>query len=194
MPDHHAGRIGPNAVLQLLSVLDGVEPGLGAEMLARAGLSGPPPDTGLMDEVAAAALHRALRAKRPDAAALLARAGQGTGDYILAHRIPHAATMLLRALPERLAAPILARAIARHAWTFAGSGQFAITAWHPLTFDLRGNPLIRGEVADAPLCQWHAAVFTRLFASRISRRARVIETACTAMGAPSCRFELCLRP
>lgn len=197
MPDGarpHHGRIGPNAVLQLLAVLDAVEPGLSARLLVAAGLSGPPPDTGLMDEAAAAALHRLIRATRPDAAALLSRAGWATGDYILAHRIPQPVAAMLRALPTGLAAPILARAIARHAWTFAGSGHFAIIGRHPLIFEMSENPLIRGEMANLPLCHWHAAVFTRLFSALVSRRARMDETACAAMGAPACRFEYSLCP
>lgn len=195
MPDHAApGRIGPNAVLQLLPVLDAAEPGLAARLLAEAGLDHAPADTGLMPEAPAAAFHRALRAARPEAAALLARAGQGTADYILAHRIPRAAQAVLRLLPGPVAAGLLARAVARHSWTFAGSGRFAIVSRRPLTFDLSDNPLIRGEVVGAPLCHWHAAVFTGLFRALAAPRARVEETACAAAGAPACRFVLRLRP
>src|SRR6056297_836771 len=151
-PGHAPGRIGPNAVLQLLPVLDAAEPGLAVRMLAAAGLDGPPSDAGLMDEGPAAALHRTVRRARPDADALLARAGRGTADYILAHRIPGPAQAMLRALPGPVAAPLLARAIARHAWTFAGSGRFRIAGRAPPVFELAGNPLIAGEAAEAPLC------------------------------------------
>lgn len=196
MPDPAAapGLIGPNAVLQLLPVLEAAEPGLAGGMLRRAGLDGPPSDHGLMAEGPAAALHRAVRGNCADANTILMRAGQGTAAYILAHRIPSVARAGLRCLPAWLAAPILARAIARHAWTFAGSGQFCIAGRAPLTFDLVDNPLIRGERATDPLCHWHAAVFTGLFRALVSRDARVIETDCAAQGAPACRFVLHLRP
>lgn len=196
MPDHAGapGLIGPNAVLQLLPVLDGITPGLAADLLRRAGLRGPPCDHGLMAEGPAAALHREVRASRPDAVEILSRAGQGTAAYILANRIPAAAKTALRCLPAALAARLLSRAIARHAWTFAGSGRFCVTGHHPLTFDLADNPLIRGEHGPDPLCHWHAAVFTGLFRALVSPDARFAETACAAQGARACRFVLRLRP
>lgn len=195
MPEPAApGRIGPNAVLQLLPVLDAAEPGLAARLLCEAGLDAPPGDHGLMAEAPAAALHRAVRARRTDAPDLLRRAGQGTAAYILAHRIPPAARAVLRLLPAPLAAPLLARTIARHAWTFAGSGRFRSEGRGPLAFELADNPLIRGEAAAGPLCHWHAAVLTGLFAALVHRDARVTEAACAAQGAPACRFVLCLDP
>jgi divinyl protochlorophyllide a 8-vinyl-reductase len=44
----------------------------------------------------------------------------------------------------------LGKAIARHAWTFAGSGRFRVVA--PLVFEIADNPIVRGEVSDVPLC------------------------------------------
>lgn len=156
-------------------------------------MDGPPSDAGLMDEGPAARMHAALRARLPDAApALLARAGRGTADYILAHRIPRPAQALLRALPPVLAAPLLTRAIAQHAWTFAGSGRFRVAG--RLTFEIADNPLIRGETAPAPICSWHAAVFERLFRVLVYDRLRAKETACCACGDPACRFELARGP
>jgi divinyl protochlorophyllide a 8-vinyl-reductase len=96
-------------------------------------------------------------------------------------------------MPAGLAAPILSRAIATHAWTFAGSGCFKIEALRPPVFLIHDNPVVRGEASDVPLCHWHAAVFERLFRRLVSRRTTVAETACCAQGAPACRFALRLR-
>jgi len=187
-----AGRIGPNAVLQLLPVLER-EGGaaLRDRLMVLAGLSAPPSDAGMMPEAPAAALHQALRRELPDRAPELARAaGRATGDYILAHRIPRRAQAILRLLPGAWSTRILARAIARHAWTFAGSGRFEVRPGKPLRFVVHDNPVVRGEKADAPVCHWHAAVFERLFTELSDPGIRVRETACCAAGDPACVFEL----
>jgi divinyl protochlorophyllide a 8-vinyl-reductase len=180
--------IGPNAVLQHAAVIrrHGGEPRLAA-LMAAAGLTRLPRGDAMIPEGEAAALHRALRAA-PDAEDLEREAGTANADYILAHRIPQAAQRLLKAFPAALAAPLLARAIERNAWTFAGSGHFTRHgAW---TFTLRDNPLVRGETAAMPLCVWHAAVFERLYRVLVAPDCRCRETACAAMGAPECRFEI----
>ncbi|NBZ86408.1 bacteriochlorophyll 4-vinyl reductase [Stagnihabitans tardus] len=171
--------IGPNAVLQLLPL---IEPGF----LARLGME-PPSDHGLMPEEPAHRLHAAVR-DLPQAPAILAEAGRRTGEYILAHRIPRPAQRLLRVLPRGMGVRILSQAIARNAWTFAGSGAFAVEA--PGRFRLERNPLIKGETSARPLCHWHVAVFDRLFQSLVSPDLRFHETACAACGDPACRFEL----
>lgn len=191
MTDPAGGWIGPNALLQLIPVLDRA---LGApdrlRLFARAGAGAVPSDR-MIPEGPVAQVHRAVRACLPDQApALMQEAGRGTADYILAHRIPKAAQRLLRALPRRLSASLLARAIARNAWTFAGSGQFRIVSWHPMVFEIADNPVIRGEAAPYPVCDWHVAVFRRLFAALVDPGVTVTETACCACGAPACRFVL----
>ena len=192
---HGGARIGPNAILQMVPVLDAhTGPEIRRSLLAEAGVIELPDGSGLIPEGPAAALHQALRRKLPHEAPRIAReAGLGTADYILAHRIPAPAQVLLRALPAPLAAPVLAKAIAKHAWTFAGSGRFAVAAIRPLVFTLEDNPVVRGERSDRPLCAWHEAVFERLFRTLVSPRAAVTETACCAQGAPACRFEIRLR-
>lgn len=183
------GQIGPNAVLQLVPVLDAHESGLGARLMALAGLDGLPSDTGLMPEGPAARLHGAVRRALPEMApAILAQAGRRTADYILAHRIPPLAQRVLKVLPPVLAAPILERAIARNAWTFAGSGRFRVVGRG--VFVLEGNPLVAGERAATCQCHWHAAVFERLFRVLVDDRLRACETGCLACGGDACRFEL----
>lgn len=142
-----------------------------------------------MPEGPAARVHQALRRIEPEMAPNLSwAAGVGTGRYILQHRIPHAAQRVLRWLPASLSGALLGRAIARHAWTFVGSGGFRIAG--PLTFEIADNPIVRGETSDHPICHWHCAVFQTLFADLVSPDLRCEETACCAMGAPACRFVL----
>ena len=184
-------RIGPNAVLQHLPVLDAaIGQRLRDALLHRAEVDAPPPDAGMLPEPEVARLHHAVRLYLPDQAPAIQRAaGLGTGDYILAHRIPAPAQRLIRAVPGLLGARVLSTAIARHAWTFAGSGVFRVVSHRPLTFEIAANPLARGT-AEAPICHWHAAVFERLFARLVWPEVQVTETACCACGAPACRFEL----
>lgn len=188
-----AGQIGPNAILQLVPVLEEAGGALMRDrMLGLAGIERLPDGTEMIDEGPAARLHQVLRWAEPHRAPGLARkAGQGTADYILAHRIPAPAQAVLRGLPGRLAAPLLSRAIAAHAWTFAGSGQFrCVGAWK---FEIADNPVVRGECADTPICHWHAAVFERLYRALVTPRAICRETACCAAGAKACRFEISRR-
>jgi divinyl protochlorophyllide a 8-vinyl-reductase len=162
-------RIGPNAILQLLPVLDR-ELGREARDRLLMGIELPPADAGMWPEEACCAAHLAVwRGCGDQAGAILAQAGQGTADYILAHRIPAAAKALIRALPAALGARLLTEAIARHAWTFIGSGRFRVTARAPLTFEIEDNPL------DVPgrSCPWHTAVFARLYQTLVWPGVRV---------------------
>ena len=187
-----AARIGPNSVLQLVPVLDAqLGPLARQSLLASAGLDELPADDDLMPEGPAALLHQELRRQYPARAGELAReAGERTGDYILAHRIPTIARQVIRKMPAWLAAPILASAIEKHAWTFAGSGTFRVVSRQPVVFELADNPVVRGERADRPLCDWHAAVFQRLFNILVDQHMKCVETQCCATGAESCRFTL----
>lgn len=176
--------IGPNAVLQVMAVLDRE---LGRAMRDRvlAGLRLPAPDSGMIPEGDAVAVHRALRTAMPDRAdAVLVAAGVATADYILRHRIPLPARLLIRALPSAVGARLLARAIERHAWTFAGSGRFRLAGLSPVRFELAANPL----VAEGHACLWHQAVFQRLFSRLVWPDCAVREVACAGMGSEVCNF------
>ena len=185
-------RIGPNAITQLVAVLDRVEGrALRDQVMAAAGVAVPDPALGMIPEADAAAVHLALRMAVPERAeGLLRLAGLATGSYILRHRIPRAAQWVIRALPAPLGARVLAGAIARHAWTWAVSGAFRIAGWRPLTFEVAGNPLVAGLRGDHPMCDWHAAVFERLFARLVWKGCVVREVACAAAGDGVCRFEI----
>lgn len=188
----HAGHglIGPNAILQLLPILDVTVGPRGTEMLLQRAEAQRPNGDEMIPEEQAARFHHAIRDMLPNLAAdLAAKSGAATADYILAHRIPATAQAVLRILPPRLAARALSRAITAHAWTFAGSGSFkAETPW---SFEIENNPLIAGEHSETPLCLWHAAVFGRLYQKLVDSRVNCREITCAAQdGHTCCSFEL----
>jgi divinyl protochlorophyllide a 8-vinyl-reductase len=186
-----AGRIGPNAILQLVDVLERRgEFDLCRSVLAEAGVSRPPRDAGMLPEADCAAVHQALRRVSPGAEVILEEAGLATGDYILAHRIPKLARGVLRLMPGALAAPALTKAIAKHSWTFAGTGEFKVESLRPLVLSVARNPLVAGWRADRPQCIWHVAVFRRLYGRLVWPGVRVTEVACCACGDKACRFEM----
>ncbi len=194
----YAGRIGPNAVSQLILSLRaaGLERAM-APAFARAGatawLAAPP--EAMVDAGRAGRLHRAVRASLPPAraAAVMADAGRRTADYLLATRIPRPVQLLLKLLPARVSALILVSAIRRHAWTFAGAGHFSAQAGSPTRFALTANPLCGGEQSPNPVCAWHEAVFERLFQALVSPSARAVQTSCEACGDDHCGFVLSWR-
>ena len=186
-------RIGPNAVIQLTAALRAAgQSALAAHIFTACGvpdwLDHPPGN--MVDERRVARLHQAVRGTVPDAAAVLRDAGRRTADYLLANRIPQPVQALLKILPARLAAAVLVSAIRRNAWTFAGSGTFAAHSANPTIFEITHNPVCAGERAPAPVCDWHAAVFERLFQALVSRKATAVETLCEASGGACCRFEV----
>jgi divinyl protochlorophyllide a 8-vinyl-reductase len=183
-----AARIGPNAILQAVAVLDrAMGQAVRERVMARAAVP-MPSGAEMIPETDAAAMHLALRREVPGQADdLLWQAGQATGDYILRHRIPALAQRVIRLLPSPIAARVLSGAIAKHAWTFAGSGAFSVQPGRPLVFLIRDNPL---RDPDGHPCLWHAAVFQHLFRALVWPKAVVQEVECQAQGAPLCRFEL----
>jgi divinyl protochlorophyllide a 8-vinyl-reductase len=182
----HGGgaRIGPNAVIQTAAALRA----LGGEASAaaifrRAGvlhwLTRPPAE--MAGEQAVAALHRVVAQEAPAAAA---EAGRLTADYLLANRIPKPAQAVMRRLPGPLAARLLLMAVARNAWTFAGSGAVKVAGWATPRITIHDNPIA------TPGCPWHAAVFARLFSELATPGAEVIEHSCCGRGDDACRFEI----
>ena len=188
-------RIGPNAVTQVAVALERrLGRSFSGDLMRAAGLGSylDAPPQQMIVEREVIALHHTMRERlQPATATEIARAaGLATGDYLLAHRIPGLAQRALRLLPARFAGRLLLRAITLHAWTFAGSGQFAATAGHPIVITIAECPICRGAESRYPLCEYYAATFSRLFTRLVHRRARVRETACHAAGAPACRFEI----
>jgi len=190
-----AGRIGPNAITRVAEVLPALLGDAGTRALFEAaGLGGylSQPPEGMVDETEVARLHRVLRQQLgPAVAGQVARsAGMRTADYLLARRIPKPVQWLLKRLPPVLAARVLLQAIGRHAWTFAGSGQFQAVAGRPCVLTIRDNPLCRGVASAHPACDFYSATFERLFQVLVHPATQVVETQCEARGDPVCRFEL----
>lgn len=183
------GLIGPNTVLQTETALIAAGgPALALRVFARAGLSQllQTRPAAMIDETLAKALFTALFAELPETEArtVAHEAGRLTGAYILAHRIPKPAQAILKLLPASLAAPMLLKSIARHAWTFAGSGACRVEAGSPRRLTIIGNPIA------IPGCVWHAGVLEVLFETLVSAKTRVRHTACEHAGAPACTFEI----
>lgn len=190
-----SGRIGPNAIIRVAEALPGfVGTDQARTIFQRAGLAAyfrqPPQD--MVDEAEVARLHQELRLSLGArmAGQVAWGAGRRTADYLLAHRIPRPVQAILKLLPARQAAAVLLKAVARHAWTFAGSGEFSYTLGRPVTLQIRNNPLCRGLHSDAPACDFYAATFERLFQVLVHAQAQVVETACEACGDDACRFEI----
>lgn len=188
-------RIGPNAVTRMAEALrEDVGIAETARLFAAASLAhhlDAPPEH-MVDEREVTALHRVVRRELGlERAASVARdAGRRTGDYLLAVRIPKPAQRILRILPRRLASHVLLTAIGRHAWTFAGSGEFRAEAAWPARIVIFDSPLCRGARADIPLCDYYAATFERIYRALIDRDAVATEIACAGRGDPACVFEV----
>ncbi|MCI1190489.1 bacteriochlorophyll 4-vinyl reductase [Calidifontimicrobium sp. SYSU G02091] len=186
-------RIGPNAITRVAEVLrERVGADGAARLFSLAGLAAyvERPPQAMVDEAEVTQLHAVLRASLGAAAAarVAREAGTRTGDYLLAHRIPKPVQALLKMLPATLAARVLLGAITRHAWTFAGSGEFVAEAGRPVRLAIRDNPMCRGLASDVPACDFYAATFERLFRALVHPRASVVETACEACGDDACHF------
>jgi divinyl protochlorophyllide a 8-vinyl-reductase len=160
-------RIGPNAIVRVGEALGALfDPRTRALVFEDAGLghylTQPPRE--MVDEREVASLHQALRGRLGiDWARRVGHdAGLRTGDYLLANRIPPFAQRILKLLPGALAEPVLLKAIARNAWTFAGSARFAVRRGHPTCLILTGSRVCAGVSADEPLCDFYAATFERL--------------------------------
>lgn len=200
--DRTSGRVGPNAVLQLVAALraggyDKLLDQLFAEAHCPELLYNPP--SIMVHEGCVARLYHALYASLPHdlACHIASDAGRRTADYIIANRIPKFARCMLTRLPPPLAAPLLASAITKNAWTFAGSGRFSVRYRPSLRFAIAANPLAvpatccnGGE--PAPGCHWHVGVFTQLFRTLVGHDARVREIACCGCGDDACQFDVAL--
>ena len=174
----HAGRIGPNAILQVFIALEVSGGKATVERIARhAGLTHhlASPPTAMVDERDVVALHRAVGAQLhpSEADTVMRTAGDMTARYILANRIPVPVRFALKHLPAVIACRLLLRAIARHAWTFAGSGAFAFTTGRPAILSLTDCPAcMQVYDADEP-CTYYSATLEGLFAALVHPNARI---------------------
>lgn len=189
--DLTANKVGPNAIIQTREALDALcgiarrtaifqHAGLGA--LGNDGLRD------LVDVGHVNGLNQAIgqRLQPPKAHAVLRRAGELTGAYILQNRIPKPAHRLLKALPRAIAQRLLMKAISRNAWTFAGQARVETGADWIL---IHTNPICQGGLGFS-CCEWHVAVFLRLFQTLVDPRIHIYETHCTGQGSEGCRFTI----
>lgn len=171
--------IGPNAIIQVVEAIR-PKPGIARleDVMQRAGLAhyiaSPPSSMVPEDEVAR--LQRAVASliPRPHGEALMREAGHKTALYLLANRIPAPAQSILKLLPAPLAARALLMAIARHAWTFAGSSRFSYAAGHPVRIRLEGSPLFATPECHSLAAAYFEATFETLFRTLVSPRTRVV--------------------
>lgn len=186
-------RIGPNAITRVHEALGhAVDEATTTRVFALAGLEDclghmpqsmvPEQDVSTL-QAAVPAVLGAARARR-----VLREAGALTADYLLAHRIPRAAQWLMRALPGTAGSALLFAVMRRHAWTFAGSGQFSVEAGPVLC--VTGCPLCRQRRAEVPVCDYYAACFEGLLRALIWPQVQVVEVECIAAGGAACRFEV----
>jgi divinyl protochlorophyllide a 8-vinyl-reductase len=195
--------IGPNAIRQLqTALLRELGWSQTSKLFAAAGLARylqKAPEA-MVDEREVARLHRQVRlhCQPRQAKTIMTIAGDYTGHYILANRIPKLVVWFLRRLPVSLSAALLMQAIRKHAWTFAGSGSFSIARDTHVQSDviiarLGWNPVVALESSTIPICDWHAAVFQRLFRDLVNANTMVTETHCCAAGDEVCEFRIQLR-
>ncbi len=190
-----SGRIGPNAVLQLIPALaDAGGQRLVERVFAEAAASDlleHPPQT-MVDQARVRMLFAAVQqiCDPPLCQAIMTDAGTRTGAYILANRIPALAQSLLKRLPVRLARRLLAFAIAKNAWTFAGTGRVTIFYGRPLVLSIADNPIAIRSEAGPSACVWHEAVISTLFRALAGPDTVIRETHCCAAGDSDCRFEI----
>ena len=188
-----SGRVGPNAVIQLANALaEGLGPEAARQVFGAAGcahlLEKPPGE--MIDERIPAHLFKTLWRSLPDATALWIAedAGRRTGAYIVENRIPGIAKGVLRLLPRSVAARLLTRAIARHAWTFAGSGACRTLPGDPVVIEIADNPIVM------PACVWHQSVIAALYGELDGGDVTVRPSRSCGAGSETCRFEVTIRP
>jgi divinyl protochlorophyllide a 8-vinyl-reductase len=88
-------------------------------------------------------------------------------------------------------ARLLTAAIARHAWTFAGSGEFsAARDAGGLILSITHNPAAREVETELPSCHYFAATFERIYTEILGPGVWVVETGCEAAGDSACTFRL----
>ncbi len=190
-----APRVGPNAIIRVAEAL-AEEHGeaVARAVFATAGLSGwlDHPPGAMVPEADVAALHRALivHLSEPEARGIAASAGRRTADYLLANRIPGLVQMILVLLPGAIAARLLLRAIGRHAWTFVGSGSFAVAPGRPVIVTITGGPLRLAGPAAGGVAAYYAATFEALFRSLVHPRTSVAALRRATEATAACAFSL----
>ena len=182
------GFVGPFLASSLLDVITDAQGAEVADRMARtAGLTSPIAANEPLREGRAAALHRAVHEMHSaDAFPILKLAGEAAGRTMLADHLSRRAQKLLRNAPWTVSAWMLSRALSQQAWLFCGSGTFTVA--DGMRFEIRGNPLIRGQRSTHPICTFHASMFETMYRAIVDPRLVCAETTCEAKGDELCRF------
>lgn len=184
------GMMGSQTVLPLIAA---IERSLGhaasARLMDEARFTYLPEPGETVRERQVAVLHQSLRREFPEMAEAIQReAARDAVEWLMLHRIPARARLLLSGMPWGMAVWMLGRNAMQNAWTFGGSGKFTVLGTNE--FQLVDNPMIRGETSDLPICVWHEELFQHTFRRMAHNRLRCVETSCMATGADACRFHL----
>ncbi len=195
--DADQARIGPNSIIQTVAALreqyDSAMVDAWLRQTGRADLLAAMPGH-MLPESEFGAMMADLRDWLGMAAAkrVLERSGDLTAEYVATNRVPAPIRRILPLLPPGLGLRIFLPAIARHAWTFAGSGRFGYTFHPACQLTLADSVEARGVHADEPVCSYYQAAFQGLLQRVVSRRIAVREVACRAAGAEQCVFAVSL--
>lgn len=174
----NSARIGPNALIQTVEALKETY-GLArtTDLLHEGGyphlIDYMPAE--MVDEQEFLMLIQALTTQlgSEQAASILKRSGQRTGDYVLRYRIPPLFQRLVRwrGLPRGWGLWLLLAAIRQSAWTFVGSGEFRFsTAKESRILIVNRSP----TVAIPPeVCHFYGGTFERLVQVLIDARRQV---------------------
>lgn len=185
-------RIGPNAIIQTYHALAAHEGDVIARRALREATARTPdalPAEMVDEREAIAMVHRVRQLlDERDAAEVLRDAGARTARYLLAHRIPRPAQAIMRWSPAGLAFRFLATAMARHAWTFAGSGRFEWTTDPRTLLRIHDSPMCRDVRTSRAICDFYTGTFDTLVRTLVSPRLGVREVRCGAMGDDCCDF------
>lgn len=191
MTKPESGRIGPNAILQILAAVRAREGEAAVTRLTRrAGLEDrlARPTVGLVPIAEVRDLHVALLdlVGLAHARILVAEAGRRTAIYLLGHRIPYLFRQLLRLMPTRYRSRLLLAAIARRAWTFTGGGLFRVERGSPSRVVIEPCPLCPEASRTGLGCVYYAATFEELLRTLVDPGIRVEPAACEAAGSRRC--------
>lgn len=193
-PPRRKGMMGAQTVLPMVAAIErSLGPAVVAQLLDEARFTRLPEHGEHVRERQVAILHQALRRQYPEQAESIQReAARDAVEWIMQNRIPARARLLLSGMPWAMAVWMLGRHAAQNAWAFGGSGRFELLSTSE--FQLRDNPLIRGEHSMHPVCAWHEELFQQTFRRMAHSRLRCTEASCMAAGADACRFRLVMEP
>lgn len=189
-PTRQAGLMGANMVAPLHAVLERtVGPTARDKVFNECGFSELPDEDSFAPEGQVAMLHRAIRHNWPDQAPeVMDMAGRVAAEVFVAHYIPPKARLLLQNMPWSVSAWLVGKSARLNAWSFAGSGLFAIQTTSRLA--LFQNPLIKDITSDRPVCHFYTAMFEHMYQRLSHRDFTCEEVCCAANGADHCCFHV----